>query len=80
MPEYWWPYLYQYGIGAIIFVIGIWLIIKRGSCVLTRKQDRFWLGVLIVGFLWYAGIHLTWYLAGIFTCYIEPFYRMSRWG
>ena len=23
IPEYWWPYLYQYGVGAVIFTIGM---------------------------------------------------------
>ncbi len=67
VPEYWWPFLYQYGMGAVVFLIGIYLILTRKSCVLSRKQDRFWFGVLIVGFLWYAGIHLTWYLAAIYV-------------
>ena len=65
VPEYWWPYVYQYGVGLIIFLIGLWLILGYKSCVLSRRQDRFWFGVLIFGFLWYAGIHLLWYLAAI---------------
>ena len=58
VPEYWWPYLYQYGVGLAIFVIGLILIIKYKACVLSRSQDRFWFGVLIFGFIWYAGMHL----------------------
>ena len=69
IPEYWWPYIYQYGIGAVIFTVGLFIIIKNRSCVPARRQDRFWLCVLIGGFLWYAGIHLVWYLAAI---YIMP--------
>lgn len=71
MPEYWWPYLYQYAIGAIIFCIGLFIIIRQRSCVLSRRQDRFWFGVLVGGFLWYAGIHLTWYLTAIY-CMPDP--------
>ncbi len=67
IPEYWWPYLYQYGVGLIIFGIGLWVILHYRSCNLKRKQDRFWFGVLIFGFLWYAGIHLAWYLAAIYV-------------
>jgi phage shock protein PspC (stress-responsive transcriptional regulator) len=47
-------------------VIGLALIIGYKSCVLSRRQDRFWFGVLLFGFCWYAGIHLLWYLAAIF--------------
>lgn len=65
VPEYWWPYVYQYGVGGAIFLIGLWLILGYKSCVLSRRQDRFWFGVLMFGFLWYAGIHLLWYLAAI---------------
>ena len=67
IPEYWWPYLYQYGVGLIIFLIGLALILGYKSCVLARKQDRFWFGVLIFGFIWYAGIHLAWYLLAIYV-------------
>ncbi len=66
VPEYWWPYLYQYGVGLVIFVTGLVLILRYKSCVLSRQQDRFWFGVLLFGFVWYAGIHLLWYLAAIF--------------
>ena len=67
IPEYWWPYLYQYGVGLVIFVIGLALILGYKSCVLSRKQDRFWFSVLICGFIWYAGIHLVWYLLAIYA-------------
>ena len=67
IPEYWWPYLYQYGVGLIIFLVGLALILGYKSCVLSRKQDRFWFGVLLFGFIWYAGIHLVWYLFAIYA-------------
>ena len=69
IPAYWWPYLYQYGVGLVIFVIGLALILGYKACNLSRQRDRFWLGVLLFGFCWYAGIHLIWYLAAI---YINP--------
>lgn len=67
IPEYWWPYLYQYGVGLVVFLIGLWLILKYRACDLSRRNDRFWFGVLIFGFLWYAGIHLAWYLAALYV-------------
>jgi len=77
IPEYWWPYLYQYGVGLVIFLIGLVLIIKYKACVLARAQDRFWFGVLLFGFCWYAGLHLLWYLAAI---YVLPAAGAGRGG
>lgn len=62
----WLPYLYQYGVGLIVFVLGLVLILRYKSCNLARPDDRFWFGVLIFGFVWYAGIHFLWYLAAIY--------------
>lgn len=66
MNPIWHPYLYQYGVGGVVFLIGIWLILHHRACVLSRKQDRFWFRVLIFGFFWYAGIHFLWYLAALY--------------
>ncbi len=63
----WLPYLYLYGVGAVIFVTGLTIILRSGACNLSRKADRFWFGVLLFGFAWYAGIHLIWYLAAIYV-------------
>ncbi|HNQ22031.1 MAG TPA: hypothetical protein PKK06_02950 [Phycisphaerae bacterium] len=72
IPEYWWPYLYQYGVGGVVFVIGLALILGYRSCNLSRREDRFWLGVLVFGFAWYAGIHLLWYLAALYVLPATP--------
>ena len=69
IPEYWYPFLYQYGVGLVIFLIGLTLILKYRSCDLSRSRDRYWFGVLIFGFIWYAGIHFLWHLAAL---YIMP--------
>ena len=63
----WWPYLYQYGVGLVVFLIGVTLILKYRACDFSRRNDRFWFGVLIFGFIWYAGIHLAWYLAALYV-------------
>lgn len=69
VPREWWPYLYQYGVGLCVFLGGLWIILRSRACVLSRANDRFWFVVLILGFGWYAGIHLLWYLAAL---YIDP--------
>jgi len=51
VPEYWWPFLYQYGVGLIVFLIGLALILGYRSCNLTRRADRLWFAVLILGLL-----------------------------
>ena len=60
---HWWPFLYQYGVGLVIFLTGIAIILGYKSCNFTRQRDRFWFGVLIFGFVWYMGIHFLWYMA-----------------
>ena len=61
----WTSYLYQYGFGAIVFVIGINLILKSGSCNLKRQNDRFWFKWIIAGFFFFAILHLVWILLAI---------------
>ena len=53
----WLPYLYQYGLGAVIFVVGLVITLKSGSFDIKRKVHRRWFGVLIFGFVWYATLH-----------------------
>lgn len=65
IPEYWWPFLYQYGVGLVIFVVGVGLILRYKGCDLSRRQDRFWFGVLLAGFVGYMGMHLVWYWAAL---------------
>lgn len=59
----WTSYLYMYGLGFGFFSIGIWLILKSGACVFGRGRDTFWFGVLIGGFIFFAGLHAAWIVA-----------------
>lgn len=61
----WLPYLYQYGLGAIIFVVGLIITLKSGSFELRRKGHRRWMGILILGFIWYAAVHAAMTLAAL---------------
>jgi hypothetical protein len=58
----WAPFLYQYLLGGLVFGIGLWVIRVSGACNFARPHDRMWFGVLVFGYLWYAGIHaiLVW--------------------
>ena len=62
---HWFTYLYQYGLGGIVFGVGLWLIVKSGACDLGRRNERIWFIFLIVGFFWYAGLHFLWTLAAL---------------
>ncbi|MGB0952847.1 MAG: hypothetical protein ACPG31_06460 [Planctomycetota bacterium] len=70
MPELpfdrvWLPYLYLYGVGGILFLGGLYLVLRSGSLDLKRPGHRRWLGVLVFGLLWYMGIHLVSTLAAL---------------
>ncbi len=57
----WLPYLYLYGFGGGIFIVGMIIILRSRSLKQERVRHNTWLHVLIFGFLYYMGIH------GIFT-------------
>jgi len=61
----WTSYLYQYGFGLIVFVIGINLILKTGSCKFGRGNDTFWFKWLIFGFFFFAILHAVWILLAV---------------
>lgn len=61
----WTSYLYQYGFGAIVFLIGINLIIRSGACQLSRVRDKYWFKWIIFGFFVFAITHLVWILLAI---------------
>lgn len=56
----WTSYLYQYGLGLLVFSIGITLILKTKACVLGRGKDSFWFKWLIGGFICFAIMHAIW--------------------
>jgi len=62
----WTCYLYQYGFGALTFAIGIFLILKTGSCKLGRGNDTFWFKWIIVGFFLFAITHAVWILLALY--------------
>ena len=62
----WTSYLYQYGFGALTFIIGIILIRKSGSCILGRGHDTLWFKWIIVGFFIFAILHAGWILLALY--------------
>ena len=59
---HWAPFLYQYLLGGLVFVIGLWIIRRSGACDFDRPGERRWFYLLIFGYAWYAAMHgiVTW--------------------
>ena len=57
----WLPYLYLYGVGGGMFLIGMYIILRSRSLKPERIRHREWYHILIFGLVYYMGIH------GLFT-------------
>ena len=53
----WVPYIYLYGVGGGIFLIGMFIILRSRSLKLERVRHKEWYKILIFGFFYYMGIH-----------------------
>ena len=57
-------YLIQYlGLGAVFF-FGLWVAYRQGDVGLETPRQRLWLGLLVGGYVLYAGIHGFFQFAG----------------
>ena len=61
----WLPFLYLYGVGGLIFLIGMYIISQSRSLKKERQRHKKWFYVLIFGFIYYVGIHSFFTLAAI---------------
>ena len=61
----WLPFIYLYGVGGIAFMIGTILIIKTNALNLSSQSHKNWLVILLFGFIYYAGIHVTFILIAL---------------
>ena len=66
----WTSYLYLYGNGLVVFLIGIWVILRSKACRFGRGHDTFWFNVLLAGYVFFAVMHAAWILAALCL----PFY------
>jgi len=55
----WLPFIYLYGVGGIIFILGMVLVLRSRSLNLKRRYHRIWLFILFLGFAWYVVLHST---------------------
>ena len=70
----WLPFIYLYGLGGILFFLGIIITVKAGSFDLNRIAHKKWMWVLLFGFVWYLTMHalMTWAALGIISVYTVP--------
>jgi hypothetical protein len=61
----WLPYLYLYGVGGGIFLIGMFIILRSRSLKLERIRHREWYHILIFGLVYYMGIHALFTFAAL---------------
>ena len=61
----WLPFIYLYGVGGIIFILGMVLVLRSRSLNLKRRYHRIWLFILFFGFAWYVVLHSTVSLAAL---------------
>ena len=60
MADKWIPWLYQYGVGGLIFFATITLAIRSRALRLADRADRRLLAVLLAGFFMFLAIHGLW--------------------
>jgi hypothetical protein len=53
----WLPFIYLYGLGGILFLLGIIITRRAGALDLSKPKHRMWMVILIFGFFWYFSIH-----------------------
>lgn len=61
----WTPYFHLYGLGAVVFLIGLRVITASRSCRFGRGRDTFWFKILLGGFVFFAALHAAWILAAL---------------
>ena len=63
MSAQWFNYAYHYGIGGILFLLGMTALIKGGALRWERPSDRLLIKGLIGGLVTFAPVHAVWILA-----------------
>ena len=61
----WLPFMYQYGLGGLLFIAGIIITIKSGSLNLNKTSHWRWFWTLIFGLAWYMSLHASLTLAAL---------------
>ena len=56
----WLPWIYQYGVGGIVFVVSVWLAVRSGAFDRTRYSHRATLAALCGALIVFMTIHALW--------------------
>ena len=56
----WLPWVYQYAVGGVIFVVSLVIALRTGALRLDRSIDRRLLIVLVIGLLAFMAGHAVW--------------------
>lgn len=62
----WLPLLYLYGVGGLLFGLGIVIIRKSGAINLQLKRHRFWYKTLFFGFIYFMLMHTILTIAALY--------------
>lgn len=62
----WLPYIYLYGVGGLLFGIGLVVIRKSGALNLELKRHRYWYKVMVFGFFYFMILHAVLTLAALY--------------
>jgi len=64
--EIWLPFIYLYGVGGVLFLIGMIIVSKSGSLNLKLKRHKYWFRVLIFGYFYFFIFHFLFTIAGLY--------------
>lgn len=53
----WLPYFYLYGLGAIFFFSGVYLVWKTNALDMKKPHHRRWMKVMFLGYGWFMAVH-----------------------
>ena len=63
----WATYIFQYIVGGIVFVFGLWVCMRSGDVRYANADDRGFFWILIAGFALYLAAHGLWMWIGGFS-------------
>ena len=66
----WTSYLYMYGFGLVAFAIGMFVILKSGALNPHRGNERMWMHLLIIGFVFFSTLHGLWIIFALNVPYL----------
>jgi hypothetical protein len=53
----WLPFIYLYGVGGIVFIVGMFLILRTKALRPTYYRHKKWLWLLLYGFFFWMSLH-----------------------